>query len=183
MAKAAGPWARRWEIAATPGQPEIDLFLEQMQQANQGNYTVTRVPQKRQWIRFHGVPSSSGPVTVDVQVGTDDNGRLATYGIGCSAPLTSTLYDSLPQDALRKAAANVLRDLIADIEPTPRLHRVRKADRHSDEFLEEIAAISRRSFSRTQAVEAVMQACDVSAPTAQRYIRRAREAGHTTTNQ
>lgn len=182
MAKAAGPWARRWEIAATPAQPELDQARERAAHIKPSD-PIVPLPAERQWIRFHGVPSSSGPVTVDVQVGTDDNGRLATYGIGCSAPLTSTLYDSLPQDALRKAAANVLWDLIADIDPTPRLHRVRKADRHSDEFLEEIAAISRRSLSRTQAVEAVMQACDVSAPTAQRYIRRAREAGHPITNQ
>jgi len=121
-------------------------------------------------------------VIVDIQVGTDENGRLATYGIGCSAPITSTLYDSLPQDALRKAAANVLSDLIRDIEAIPNLRKVPKAQRHGDEFLAMVAAVSRLSLSRGLAVQAVMEACDVSQATAQRYIRRAQEAGHPTTN-
>lgn len=180
MAKPEGPWARRWEFAATPGQPDLDLARERVEHQKRGE--IVSLPAERRWIRFHGVPSSAGPVTVDIQVGTDDNGRLATFGIGCSAPLTSTLYDSLPQDALRKAAANVLSDLIRDIEAIPNLRRVPKAQRHSDEFLAQVATVSRLSLSRGLAVQAVMEACDVSQATAQRYIRRAEEAGHQTTN-
>jgi hypothetical protein len=181
MARPEGPWARRWESAATPGQPDLDLARERIEHMKRGDKGVV-VPQERRWIRFHGVPSSAGPVIVDIQVGTDENGRLATYGIGCSAPLTSTLYDSLPQDALRKAAANVLSDLIRDIEAIPNLRKVPKAQRHGDEFLAMVAAVSRSSLSRGLAVQAVMDACDVSQATAQRYIRRAQEAGHQTTN-
>ena len=181
MPRPTGPWAQRWDTAQTPGHPRLDEAYESGWTPEQGELEGPG-PRGSTWLRFYRVPSARGPVTVDLLVGTDENGRVATYGLGCSAPLTSSLYDSLPQDALRKAAADALMTMQPWAPPmgdsTLKLRKVKKADRHGDEFLAQVASISRAALSRGQAVKAVADEADVSDRTAKRYIAEAKAKGH-----
>ena len=189
MKRAAGPWAATSNPDIRPGQSRLDEAYEAGWTPEQGD--LEGPGPRGTWRRFYRVPSAKGLVKVDVLIGTDENGRLATYGIACDAPITSAMFDSLPNELLRRAAAEhtVASSPWVDLGTKPKgekplnLHRVRKADRHSDEFLQQIAAISRAALSRSHAVQAVMDECKVSSATAERYIRRAREAGHPITNQ
>lgn len=136
--------------------------------------TKNATPQLK-WTRFHDVPTSEGPVTVDVAVAPDPSGRTAIYGLAADMPLTTRMLAALPLGDLKRAAA------VEVTEKPPSLARVPKRDRHGDEFLSKVAEIARASVSREIAYEQIGHACAVSVGQAKRYVERAREAGFDTT--
>jgi hypothetical protein len=124
------------------------------------------------WIRFDGVPIREGKaVSVDVLVGTDRDGRLVTYGLATSVPMTLDVLRALPLDALRQSAGQILRRWSFVDFP-----EIRTADRRSPAFLSAVSkVVAEAKAAGVSSVAAVAEAADVSPATAKRYMAAARD--------
>ena len=142
------------------------------------------------WVTFLNVPCGLESTDVTVLVGLDSTDRLALFGLQTSLPMTTPRLKALPIAALRRAAVQTL--MLFGQHPggdgwvwpaghESDLKHLRNEDRHSDLFLQSVAAHCRASHASGEpATESLAQALQISISTAERYIRAAREAGFET---
>ena len=147
-------------------------------------------------VAFQGVPLGAGDsANVNVHTGVDERGQLVILGLHLDKPINARRLKGIPLEAIRKECARLLRDADAYLAVSWAKKEVRSSaaalaevavnDRQSDEFLALLAQTVREARERGDGGwQAVAQALPnpsgvpMSRAMAQRYMKRAREAGH-----
>ena len=149
---------------------------------------------------FEDVPLGSGDlVHVSVRTGMDDRGAIVILGFDLDKPINARRLKALPLAAIRNECARILLEEAEQearrmksgpaeegLEVTKaRLARLATSDRQSPEFLALIAEVVRQARARGvggwNAVSEALSHPDgrpMSRAMAQRYMKRATEAGH-----
>lgn len=147
-------------------------------------------------VAFEGVPLGAGDsANINVHTGVDERGQLVILGLHLNKPVNARRLKGIPLEAIRRECARLVREADAQMafplakkeEPSSAaaLAEIAVNDRQSDEFLALLAQTVREARERGDGGwQTVAQAlpnpagAPMSRAMAQRYMRRAREAGH-----